>query len=70
MSSEAVDFGELGEPLAQLQATLSSAGVELSARELSDALWLALHVPPRGPGVPASPCLPLDQNANQHLPRH
>ncbi|WP_406275922.1 SAV_2336 family protein [Actinacidiphila glaucinigra] len=50
-----MDFGELGEPLAQLQATLSSAGVELSARELSDALWLALHVPPRGPGVPASP---------------
>ncbi|MFF5516048.1 hypothetical protein [Streptomyces coeruleorubidus] len=47
MSSGAVVPGEPDESLiARLHTALRGAGADLSARELSDASWRALHTPP------------------------
>ncbi|CAM5643802.1 hypothetical protein STAFG_0230 [Streptomyces afghaniensis 772] len=47
MSSGTAESGEPDELwVAGLHGALRSAGVDLSPRELSDALWLALHGPP------------------------
>lgn len=76
MSSGATGSGEPDEPLiTRLHAVLRSAGVDLSPRELSDALWLALHTPSSraeavvaGPATvlpsgPASAAVPQSQHA-------
>ncbi|MFJ7345730.1 SAV_2336 N-terminal domain-related protein, partial [Streptomyces sp. NPDC101110] len=68
--------------VARLQGTLRGAGVELSPRELSDALWLALHTPPRQatvavpapkveprPAVPAPPAEPRTAPKPSTVPR-
>ncbi|MGW0944793.1 SAV_2336 N-terminal domain-related protein [Streptomyces sp. NPDC002623] len=55
MSSGAAECGEQDELLvSRLHASLRSAGVELSPRELGDLLWLALHESP-GPATAAAP---------------
>ncbi|WP_406368277.1 GGDEF domain-containing protein [Streptomyces sp. NBC_00647] len=47
MSSGAAESGDPDELwAARLHAALRGVGTELSPRELSDALWLALHTPP------------------------
>ncbi|MFE2277522.1 SAV_2336 N-terminal domain-related protein, partial [Streptomyces sp. NPDC059454] len=54
MSSGAAGSGEPDElRVARLYAALRDAGVELSPRELSDALWLALHTPRNPAGAAA-----------------
>ncbi len=64
-----------GEPdeslIARLHTALRGAGADLSARELSDALWLALHTPPgrAAPPVPEPAVVPPPGPADTGLPR-
>ncbi|CAM5264698.1 SAV_2336 N-terminal domain-related protein [Streptomyces aurantiogriseus] len=71
MSSGAAGPGEPDELwVARLHAALHSAGAELSPRELSDALWLALNEPPHRAtaAVPEPDTLRTSRSAPDTLP--
>ncbi|GAA2279238.1 hypothetical protein GCM10010415_54580 [Streptomyces atrovirens] len=70
MSSGVAGSGEPdGLRVAHLYAALCGAGVELSPRELSDALWLALHTPPSPAGAGTAESAPVPRPAPASVPR-